>query len=179
MSSEMTMISIGLFLLITVLISSIIVIFISKIHRLKSILDQAKLINDVKEERLNEFYEAFQEERKKTIELEKELEEFFRTKDKIKEFEFKVEELKELLLKEREEHRILFYQEQSALEQLQLHYELLEQTYLKQERGYSLLQKRNESLVKENNMLHLSVRKIQLQMEEQENLKMLKQHREE
>ena len=177
MSSEMTMVAIGLFLLITVLISSIIVIFISKIHRLESILDQAKVINDVKEERLSEFYEAFQEERKKTTELEKELEEFSRTKDKIKEFKVKVEELKEVLLKEREEHRILFYQEQSALEQLQLHYELLEQTYLKQERGYSLLQKRNEVLVKENNMLHLSVRKIQIQMEEQEKLKMLKQHR--
>ena len=177
MSSEMTMVAIGLFLLITLLISTIIVLFLGRINRLEAILAQAKVIDKAKEERLSEFYEVFQEERKKTTKLEKELEEFSRAKEKVKEFEAKVEELKECLLKERETHKVLFHQEQSALEQLQLHYELLEQTYLKQERGYSLLQKRNESLVKENNMLHLSIRKIQIQMEEQEKIKMLKQNR--
>ena len=182
MSSEMTMVAIGLFLLITVLISSIIVIYMSKIHRLEAILDQAKAIDNAKEERLSEFYEAFQEERKKTTELEKELENFARSRKRLKEFEAKVEELKERLFKEREKHLTALHQEQSALEQLHVHYELLEQTYLKQEEGYSLLQKRNEDLVEENNKLHISVREAQIQMEEQskqtqEKLKMLDEHR--
>ena len=182
MSSEMTMVAIGLFLLITVLISSIIVVFMSKINRLEAILDQAKAIDNAKEERLSEFYEAFQDERKKTTELEKELEYLSKSKEKLKEFEAKVETLKERLFKEREEHILALHQEQSALEQRNVHYELLEQTYLKQEEGYSLLQKRNEALVEENNKLHLSVRETQIQMEEQEKqtqekLKMLDEHR--
>ena len=178
----MTMVAIGLFLLITVLISSIIVIFMSKVNRLEAILDQAKAIDNAKEERLSEFYEAFQDERKKTTELEKELEYLSKSKKKLKEFESKAEELKERLFKEREEHLTALHQEQSALEQLHVHYELLEQTYLKQEEGYSLLQKRNEALVEENNRLHLSVRETQIQMEEQgkqtqEKLNMLEEHR--
>ena len=158
----MTMVAIGLFLLITLLISTIIVLFMSKINRLEDILDHAKSIDNVKEERLSEFYEVFQEERKRTIKLEKELKHLSRTKEKLKEFEAKVEKLKERLFKEREEHIDILNQEELALEQLSLHYELLEQTYLKQERGYSLLQKRNEVLVKENNQLHLTLRKIQI-----------------
>ncbi len=182
MSSEMAMVAIGLFLLITVIISTIIVIFMSKINRLEAILDQAKAIDNAKEERLSEFYEAFQEERKKTTELEKELEYLARSKKRLKELEAKVEELKERLFKEREEHISALHQEQSALEQLNVHYELLEQTYLKQEEGYALLQKRNEALVEENNRLHLSLRETQIQMEEQEKqtqekLKMLEKHR--
>jgi len=178
----MTMVAIGLFLLITLLISTIIVLFIGRINRLEAILAQAKAIDNAKEERLSEFYEAFQEERKKTTKLERELEYFAKSKEKLKVFEGKVDELKERLFKEREEHITALHQEQSALEQLHVHYELLEQTYLKQEDGYSLLQKRNEALVEENNKLNLSVRETQIQMEEQEKqtqekLKMLEEHR--
>ncbi len=158
----MITVAIGLFLLITLLISTIIVLFMSKVNRLEDILDQAKAIDNAKEERLSEFYEVFQEERKQTSKLEKELEYFSLSKDKLKESEAKVEELKESLFKEREEHLSVLHQEESALEQLRMHYELLEQTYLKQEEGYSLLQKRNEALVAENNRLHLSVRETQI-----------------
>ncbi len=182
MSSEMTMVAVGLFLLITVLISTIIVLFIGRINRLEAILDQAKAIDNAKEERLSEFYEAFQEERKKTAKLERDLEEFSQTKERLKEMKAKVEGLKERLFKEREEHLTELHKSQSALEQLNVHYELLEQTYLKQEESYHLLQKRNEALVEENNRLNLSVRETQIQMEEQqkqtqEKLKMLEEHR--
>ncbi len=184
MSSEMTMIAVGIFLLITLLISTIIILFIGRIHRLEAILEQAKAIDNAKEERLSEFYEAFQEERKKTTKLERELEEFSKTKERLKEANAKVEELKEHLFKEREEHLKALHQEKSALEQLNVHYKLLEENYLKQENGYNLLQKRNEDLVEENNRLNLTLRETQIQMEEQEKqtqekLKMLEEHRSE
>ena len=162
MSDEMTMVAIGLFLLFFLLISTIIVLFMSKVNRLEAILDHAKEIDNAKEERLSEFYEVFQEERKQTIKLEKELEHLSLCKDKLKESEAKVDELKERLFKEREEHFFALHQGESALKQLSKHYELLEQTYLKQEEGYSLLQKRNEALVEENNRLNLSVREAQI-----------------
>ncbi len=181
MSTEVV-IALGLFLLITVLISTIIVIFMSKINRLEAILDQAKAIDNAKEERLSEFYEAFQQERKKTTELEKELEYLSKSKEKLQIFEKRVEELKERLFKERETYVKKLHQEESALEQLNVHYELLEEHYSKQEENLKQLQQKNDSLVKDNNILHLKVRESEIQIAEQqkqnhEKMKMLEEHR--
>ena len=175
-------IAIGLFLLITVLISTIIVLFLSKINRLEAILEQAKAIDNAKEERITEFYEAFQDERKKTTELEKELEYLSLSKEKLQEFELKVETLKERLVVESKEHLEAIHQKKSALEQLSVHYELLEQNYLKQEESLLLLQKRNEALVDDNNRLHLQVRESQVKVNEQqkqnhEKMRLMEEHR--
>jgi len=161
-------IAIGLFLLITVLISTIIVFFLSRIHKLEAILDQAIVIDNNKEERLSEFYEAFQAERTKTSELEKELEYLSKGKVKLVELEKKVERLTERLVQEEREHFNALHTEKSALKQLSVHYELLEQTYVKQEETLSLLQKRNEMLVDDNNRLHLEIRESHLRLMEQQ-----------
>ena len=175
-------IGIGLFLLITILISTIIVIFLSKIHRLEAILDQAKAIDNAKEERLAEFYEAFQVERTKNMSSEKELEYLSESKEKLEEHEQKVEELKERLVKESQEHLEALHEQKSALEQLNVHYELLEQTYIKQEESHALLMKRNEALVDDNNKLNLKNRETEIQVREQqkqnqEKMKMMQEHR--
>ena len=175
-------IGIGLFLLITILISTIIVIFLSKIHRLEAILDQAKAIDNAKEERLAEFYEAFQVERTKNMSSEKELEYLSQSKEKLEEHEQKVEELKERLVKESQEHLEALHEQKSALEQLNVHYELLEQTYIKQEESHALLMKRNEALVDDNNKLNLKNRETEIQVREQqkqnqEKMKMMQEHR--
>ena len=181
MSNEVV-IAIGLFLLITILISTIIVIFLSKITRLETILEQAKAIDNAKEERLAEFYEAFQEERKKTTELEKELEYFSESKEKLTEHTLKIEALKEELVTERTNHLKALHEEESALEQLNVHYELLEQTHEKLEEEFLLLKKRNETLVDDNNRLHLQVRESQIKVTEQqkqnqEKMQMMQEHR--
>ena len=175
-------IGIGLFLLITILISTIIVISLNKINRLEAILDQAKAIDNAKEERLTEFYEAFQDERAKSMNLEKELEYLSKSKEKLKTYEEKVEELKEGIVKESKAHMEAMHEQKSALEQLNVHYELLEQSYLKQEESHTLLSKRNEALVDDNNRLHLKVRETEIQVREQqkqnnEKMKMMENHR--
>ncbi len=175
-------VAIGLFLLITVIISTIIVFFLSKIHRLEGILDHAKAIDNAKEERLSEFYEAFQAERTKTTKLEKELEYLSKSKERLNELEVKVEELKERLVNEERDHFAALHAKKSALEQLNVHYELLEESYLKLEERFMLLEKRNEALVDDNNRLHLQVRESQVKVIEQqkqnrEKLQMLQEHK--
>jgi len=181
MSNEVV-IAIGLFLLITILISTIIVIFLSKITRLETILEQAKAIDNAKEERLTEFYEAFQEERKKSTALEKELEYLSQSKEKLDEYTLKIEALKEELVNEKTDSLKALHEEESALEQLNVHYELLEQTHHKLEEELVLLKKRNETLVDDNNRLHLQVRESQIKVSEQqkqnqEKMQMMQEHR--
>ena len=161
-------IAVGLFLLITILISTIIVVFMSRISRLEAILEQAKAVDNAKEERMSEFYEAFQEERTKNMGLEKELEYFTESKKEIKEYSLRVERLKERMFDASREHLESKHEQKAALEQLNVHYELLEQSFTKQEESHKLLVKRNEDLVNLNNSLHLKVRETQIQVTEQQ-----------
>jgi len=175
-------IAVGLFLLITILISTIIVVFMSRISRLEAILEQAKAVDNAKEERISEFYEAFQEERSKNMGLEKELEYFSESKEKIKEYESKIERLKERMVDEAQEHLKEIHGKKSALEQLNVHYELLEQSFMKQEENEKVLVKRNEDLVDLNNSLHLKVREVEIKVREQqkqnyEKMQMMNEHR--
>jgi len=175
-------IAVGLFLLITILISTIIVVFMSRISRLEAILEQAKAVDNAKEERMSEFYEAFQEERSKNMGLEKELEYFSESKEKIKEYESKIERLKERMVDEAQEHLKEIHEKKSALEQLNVHYELLEQSFMKQEENEKVLVKRNEDLVDLNNSLHLKVREVEIKVREQqkqnyEKMQMMNEHR--
>ncbi len=175
-------IAVGLFLLITILISTIIVVFMSRIARLEAILHQAKAVDNAKEERMSEFYEAFQEERSKNMSLEKELEYLSESRQKLKEYESKMERLKERMVDESREHLESMHEQKGALEQLNVHYELLEQSFSKQEESHNLLSKRNEDLVDLNNSLHLKVRETQIKVTEQqkqnqEKMQMMKEHR--
>ena len=175
-------IGIGLFLLITILISTIIVLFLSKINRLEAILEHAKAIDNAKEERLTEFYEAFQDERSKNMELERELKYLSNAKENLEEAEKKIEELKERRVNESHLHLKAMHEQKAALEQLNVHYELLEESYRKLEESHNLLSKRNEALVDDNNKLHLKNREMEIQIREQqkqnqEKMKMLNEHR--
>lgn len=172
----------GLFLLITIIISTIIVFFVSRISKLEAILDQAKAVDQAKEERLSEFYEAFQEERSKNLSLEKDLEYFAKSKEKIEAYKKELSRLKEDLVVESKEYMVKIYDKQRAFEQLKVHYDLLEQNYAKQEEKLTILIKRNEDLVDLNNTLNIKVREAQIQVREQEKqnaekLQMLKEHR--
>lgn len=161
-------IGVGLFLLISILISTIIVFFMSRISRLEAILEQAKAVDNAKEERMSEFYEAFQEERSKNMSLDKELEYFFESKERIKEYESKHERLKERIVDESREHLGAMHEQKAALEQLSVHYDLLEQSFTKQEESHNILAKRNEDLVGLNNTLHLKVRETEIKLKEQQ-----------
>jgi DNA recombination protein RmuC len=171
----------GLFLLIIV-ISGLIVFFVARISKLEAILEQAKAVDKAKEERLDELAGMLDKERSKSMGLEKDLEYFAKTKAKIEVYEKDLSQLKERLVDESKAYMTEIHEKQSTLEQLKVHYELLEQDYHKQEESLSLLLKRNESLAETNNSLKLKVRETEIQLQEQqkqnaEKLQMLKEHR--
>ncbi len=175
-------IALGLFLLIVIIISTIIVLFLSRIARLEAILAHAKEIDCAKEERLSEFYEAFQEERTTAMQQEKELEYLAKSKEKLKMYESQIARLKGRIADESKDHVERLHKEKSAFEQLSIHYDLLKETLEKQKDKLTLLVKRNEDLVNLNNSLHLKVREAKIEISEQqkqnhEKMKMMKAHR--
>ena len=174
----------GLFLLITFLISTIIVIFISKIKTLTAILEQARAIDHAKEEKIALLDSSLQEEKMNNFDLKREVEYFSKSKEKLQESEETISKLKESLVDQSKEHLESIHNQKNAFDQLKVRFDLLEQSYNKLDEKYALLKKRNESLVDANNSLHTQVREVEVQVREQqkrnsEKLQMMQEHRSE
>jgi len=172
----------GLFLLITFLISTIIVIFLSKVKTLQDILEQAKAIDNAKEEKIKLIDNAWTEEKILNIELKRELEYLSKSKEALKRSEEKITDLKEKIIDQEKEHLESTLIQKNSIDQLKIHLELLEKNYLTLEEKYQLLKKRNESLVDDNNRLHMENRESALKVSEQrkqnnEKMQMIQEHR--
>ncbi|MBU1668335.1 DNA recombination protein RmuC [bacterium] len=172
----------GLFLLLTFLISTIIVIFISKIKTLTAILDQARAIDNAKEEKIALLDTALQEEKINNLDLKREVGYFEKSKEKLQYFEETITKLKENLIHQSQEHLESIHNQKNAFDQLKVHFDLLEQSYTKLDEKYILLKKRNESLVDDNNRLHMQVRESEVKIREQqkqnsEKMQMMHEHR--
>lgn len=172
----------GLFLLITFLISTIIVVFITKIKTLTAILEQAKEIDYAKEERIVFLDSALQEEKIHNLDLKREVAYFARSKEKLQQYEETINRLQENLVEQSKEHLESIHNQRNAFNQLKVHFDLQEKNFNKLNEKYDLLKKRNESLVDKNNRLHTHVREVEVQVREQqkqnsEKLQMMEQHR--
>lgn len=173
---------IGLFLLITFLISTIIVIFLSRIKTLTAILDQAREIDNAKEEKIALLEATLQEEKIHTLDLKRELTYFEKSKEKLEGFEITITDLKEQLLEQSKEHMESTHHQKSRFEQLKVHFDLVQEQYDNLYEKYNALKKRNESLINDNNKLHTQVREVEVKVEEQkkqndEKMRMMDEHR--
>ncbi len=174
----------GLFLTITFMITIIIVFFVTKVRTLNYFLDQAKEIDEAKIARISALEKALQEEKMLHHTFEKELEDFSQSKEKIDELETHIEYLKNDLALQAQEHMESSHHQQSAYEQLKIHYDLLSEKHEKLEEEYLFLKKRNETLVDENNGFHTRLRETEVQLKEQqkqnnEKMALMKEHRSE
>jgi len=156
-----------LFLLITIIISTLIVIFLTKIDDLTAILEHAKEIDHAKEDRLSFLEDALMEEKIHSFQIQKEMEIFKKMK---KEFEFS----KATLSKNQEELRAqekkyveFFYKQKSALEKLKIHYKSLEESHDVVDEEYLALKQRYEDLVEEYNRLKMQKRRLEVKFVEQ------------
>ena len=171
-----------LFLLITFLISTIIVVFLSKIKTLTAILDQAKEIDSAKEDKISFLDEALQEEKIVNLDLRRNLEYLKKSKEKLDLSTIEITELKDELVEQSKDYVDLIHDHKSAFEQLKVRYDLLETNQEKLEENYILLQKRNEALVDDNNKLHTKIREVEITVSEQkkqntEKMQMMQEHR--
>ena len=171
-----------LFLLITFLISTIIVIFLSKIKTLTEILEQAREIDTAKEDKISFLDEVLQEEKIVNIDLKRDLEYLEQSKVKLDSSTIEIIELKDKLVEQSKDYVDLIHDHKSAFEQLKVRYDLAEENKSKLEENYKLLQKRNEALVDDNNRLHTKIREVEVTVSEQkkqnsEKMQMMQEHR--
>ena len=157
MNSEF-FILIGLFLTITFLITIIIVVFVTKIKTLNSFLEQAKEIDKAKIAKISQLEVMLQEEKIQNINLEKELESFFKNKIELQQSKTYVDNLKNEITEQSKEHIEAYHNQESSYQHLKTHYELLSESYHKLDTKYEMLKKRNEALVNENNLSRLNKR---------------------
>ncbi len=166
------------------MITIIIVFFVTKVRTLNYFLDQAKEIDEAKIARISGLEKQLQEEKMLNHSLEKELEAFSKSKEKIQELNNHIDHLKNDLALQVQEHMESFHHQQSAYEQLKIHHDLLNEKYEKLEEEYQFLKKRNETLVEENNSFHTRLRETEVQLNEQqkqntEKMALMKEHRSE
>jgi len=172
----------GFFLLITFLISTIIVIFLSKIKSLTSILEQAKEIDNAKDTKIALIDKAWTEEKILNIDLKRELEYFSKTKEQLQLSEENIINLKEQMINQEKESLESILVQKNSIDQASIHFNLLEKNYHKLVEKYELLKKRNESLVDDNNRLNMQIRESAVEVREQkkqniEKIQMMQEHR--
>jgi len=171
-----------LFLLITIIISTVIVVFLSKIQTLTAILERAKEIDQAKEERISFLDDALMEEKIHSFQLQKEMEYY---EEKKKEFELSDKKSKELtqeLIKQEKENLALNHEQKSSFEQLKIHYEILEESNEVLKDNHEILKTKTENLLDEYNILNTKNRELEVKFSEQnkqnvEKIKMMENHR--
>ena len=172
----------GLFLLITFLISTIIVIFLSKIKSLSNILEQAKEIDNAKDLKIASIDKMWTEEKILNTELNRELEYFSESKEKLELSEKTISNLKEQIVHQEKEHLEATLVQKNNIEQATIHFDLLEKNYHQLLEKHELSKKRNEDLVDDNNRLNMQIRESAVEVREQkkqniEKMQMMQEHR--
>jgi len=181
-SNSELFIFIGLFLIISFIITIIIVFFLSKINTLNSILDQAKEIDEFKIAKIASLEEELEEAQQKVSELSRELQFSLQNREKLKEAMQTIGELRDKLLLESKEHLKIMHEHEIDFEQLSVRYELLNKSYVKLDNEYNQLKIKNDALAKENARLHTEIRETLVKISEQEKqnqerIEMMKEHR--
>jgi hypothetical protein len=157
-----------LFLLITIIISTLIVIFLSKIQALTAILEYAKEIDHAKEERIAFLDDALMEEKIHSFQIQKEVEYLEESKENLEISQKNLIRLKKQLVYKEKDYLEFSHEQTSSLEQLQIHYEILEESHDKVDEKYLALKLRNEDLFDEYNQLNAKYGALEVRFFEQQ-----------
>ncbi len=153
---------VGIFFTLTLLITIIIVVFLTKIKSLKNILYQAKDIDEAKKAKIAKLEKELNSEKKKSEELSRELRFLPKNKERLEESMEYISVLKEQIKKGEKEHIKELNKQKLEFEQLSVHYELLNKSYIKLGERYKRLKDRNDILIEENNKFHNKLREMEI-----------------
>jgi DNA recombination protein RmuC len=171
-----------LFLLITMIISTVIVISVSKIQTLTAILERAKEIDHAKEERIAFLDEHLSEEKMQNFTMKRELEHFEDMKERFHLSERTLSKLRNELNQKEKKYIDKIHAQKSVLDELRIHHKLSIEQLERIEEEYFLLRQSNEHLMDNNNLLHTQNRELEVRFSEQkkqniEKIQMMEEHR--
>ena len=171
-----------LFLLITIIISTVIVVFLSKIQTLSAILEQAKEIDRAKEERLSFLNTAWNDEKINNIKLQGELKYLKNSKEKLQNAEKIVTKLQEQIIEQEKEHVDELHVKKTLYDDVRIHYEIMTEQLEKAEEEAFVIKKSYEDLKEQNSLLYTKNRELEIKFSEQEKqnvekMNMMEEHR--
>ena len=156
-----------LFLLITIIISTLIVIFLTKIHGLMAILEHAKEIDHAKEERLAFLEDALMEEKIHSFQLQKKMDSLQKHRRDLELSKVRLRQVKEQLFYQEKNYLEFSHKQESALAQLKHHYAVLEESHELVDEKYLALKQQNEDLFDAYNQLNRQNRALELKFLEE------------
>jgi len=156
-----------IFLLITMLISTVIVIFLTKIQTLSTILEKAKAIDKAKEKRLAFLNMAWNDEKIENIKLKEELKYLEGSREKFINAEKIVNKLQEQIIEQEKEHVDELYEKKTLYDKLKIHYRLMIEQLEKAEEELFVVKRLNEELKEKFSILYSKNRKLEIKFLEQ------------
>ena len=171
-----------LFLLITVVITTIIVVFVSKIENLKAILESAKEIDKAKESRLSFLDDVLTTEKIENIKLKEELNHLENSERRLDYTKKIVKKLQEQVINQEKEHLDQAHNQKKVIDKLKIHYRLSIEQLEKVEEELFLLKRSYEELKDRNSRLYTQKRELEVKLLEQqkqtkEKMQMMEEHR--
>ncbi|SFV57205.1 DNA recombination protein RmuC [hydrothermal vent metagenome] len=151
-----------LFLLITIIISTLIVVFVTKIHTLSIILEQAKKIDRAKEERLSFLNRALNNEKIDNIKLKEDLKYLENSKKKLQNSEKTVSKLQEQIIEQEKEHLDELYEKKTLHDKLKIHYRITIEQLEKAEEELFIVKRMNEELTEQKSLLYRQNRELKM-----------------
>ena len=171
-----------LFLLITIIISTVIVVFLTKIQTLSAILEQAKVIDRAKEERLSFLNTALNDEKIDNIKLKEELKYLENSNEKLQRAEKIVTKLQEQIIHQEKEHVDELHANKTLFDQLKIHHKIVIEQLEKSEEEAFVVKKAYEELKEKSTLLYTKNRELEIKFSEQqkqtvEKIQMMEEHR--
>jgi hypothetical protein len=156
-----------LFLLITIIISTVIVIFVTKIQNLSTILEQAKEIDRAKEERLSFLNMAWNDEKIENIKLQEELKYLENSHEKLQRTKKIVMKLQEQIIEQEREHVDELHAKKTLYDEVKIHYKIMIEQLEKAEEEAFVVKKSYEELKEKNSILYTKNRELEIKFSEQ------------
>jgi len=171
-----------LFLLITMIISTLIVVFMIKIQALNSILERAKEIDKAKENRLSFLNSAWNDAIMLNAKLKEELKQFETLKVKFKQAQKIITRFQEKVITQEREHVDEVHRNRTAFDKLRIHHQVLIEHLEKAEEEAFVAKKSCEDLKEKNRILYTEKRELEIKLSEQykqtiEKIHMMEEHR--
>jgi DNA recombination protein RmuC len=171
-----------LFLLITVVISTVIVVFVTKIQALTSILERAKEIDRAKEDRLTFLDEALTTQKIENVKIKEELKYREDSQQRCKSAEKTVRTLQEQIINQEKEHVDEVHRQKTLIDELQIHHKISIEQLERVEEELFLLKRSYEELKEKNAILYTKNRELEIKLSEQQKqsdakIQMMEEHR--
>ncbi len=153
-----------LFLLISMIISILIILFINRIETLRGLVEHAKEIDRAKEERVSFLNSALNEEKLLNVKLKNELKDFSSIQNRFITSESIVQKLQNQIIEQEDEHLNELQKNRLTIDRLRVNHRVLTDEIERIEESNFIVKKSYEELKERYKILYLENRELKMEL---------------